>query len=55
MVLWAWRKLKLRDVSEVSFEAEMPADQMFQGFNLSEIHAAQAVASRANAKRGDPV
>jgi hypothetical protein len=48
LVLWARRKYKLWNVVEIPFEAEMPEDQMFQGFNLSEIHAAQAVASHAN-------
>ena len=47
-VLWARRKLKVRTWTDVPFEAEMPEDQMFQGFNLSEIHAAQAVAARAH-------
>ena len=46
--LWVWRKIKVRELTEVPFEADMPADQMFQGFNLSEIQAAQAVASHAN-------
>ena len=32
----------------------MPEDQMFQGFNLSEIHAAQAVAPRANGRALPP-
>jgi hypothetical protein len=43
--LWLRRKFKVRSWDDVPFEAEMPEDQMFQGFNLSEIHAAQAVAS----------
>jgi len=46
--LWIWRKIKVRELLDVPFEADMPADQMFQGFNLSEIEAAQAVASHAN-------
>lgn len=45
-VLWARRKYALRYVEAVPFEAEEPEDRMFQGFNLSEIQAAQAVASR---------
>ena len=44
--LWARRKWKLRDEIDVPYEADMPEDQIFQGFNLSEIQAAQAVASR---------
>ncbi len=44
-LLWARRKYALRDIEAVSFEAEEPEDQMFQGFNLSEIQAAQAVAT----------
>jgi hypothetical protein len=53
--LWLKRKLKVRTWTDVPFEAEMPEDQMFQGFNLSEIHAAQAVASRANGEHSRPV
>ena len=48
---WAWRKFKLREMDEVPFEADMPEDQMFQGFNLSEIQAAQAVAAHGNSNR----
>ena len=44
--LWIWRKLKVRKWTDIPFEAAMPDDQMFQGFNLSEIHTAQAVAAR---------
>lgn len=51
-VFWVWRKLKVRQVAEVTFEAEMPEDQMFQGFNLSEIQAAQAVAAHGEQRRG---
>jgi hypothetical protein len=47
MGLWALRKYKLRELDAVPFEAELPADEAFRGFNLSEIHAAQSVASRA--------
>lgn len=46
LAFWAWRKLKLRSVAAVPFEADMPEDEMFQGFNLSEMHAAQSVASK---------
>lgn len=53
--LWARRKWKVRSWADVPFEAEMPEDQMFQGFNLSEIHAAQAVASRPNGQPSRPV
>jgi hypothetical protein len=41
---WGWRKLRLRGFTAVPFEADLPDDLMFQGFNLSEIHAAQSVA-----------
>jgi hypothetical protein len=53
--LWLRRKWNVRSWVDVPFEAEMPEDQMFQGFNLSEIHAAQAVASRANGRHSRPV
>lgn len=53
--LWLRRKWKVRSWTDVPFEAEMPEDQMFQGFNLSEIHAAQAVASRADGQHSRPV
>jgi hypothetical protein len=53
--LWVRRKFKVRGWEDVPFEADMPADQMFQGFNLSEIHAAQAVASRPNGPASKPV
>jgi hypothetical protein len=43
---WAWRKYKLRELAAVPFEPDVPDDVMFQGFNLSEIHAAQSVAAR---------
>ena len=51
--LWIWRKVKVRAAPDVPFEAEMPDDQIFQGFNLSEGYAAQAVASKANVQH-DP-
>lgn len=44
--LWARRQFKVRTWDDVPFDADMPEDQMFQGFNLSEIQAAQAVAAR---------
>jgi hypothetical protein len=43
--IWGRRRFNLRRAPDVSFEAEIPASEMFQGFNLSEIHAASAVAS----------
>lgn len=46
LFFWGWRQLKLRSVMAVPFEADIPEDEMFQGFNLSEIHAAQSVASK---------
>jgi hypothetical protein len=51
VVLWACRKYKLRDVEAVSFEADLPDDETFRGFNLSEIHAAQAVAGQDKSNR----
>ena len=48
---WAWRKIKVRGLATVPFEADMPEDLMFQGFNLSEIHAAQSVAAQGAADR----
>jgi hypothetical protein len=48
---WAWRKYRLREVDAVPFEAEMPDDVTFQGFNLSEMHAAQSVAARGASER----
>jgi hypothetical protein len=51
IVFWIARKLRLRDLAEVPFEADDPDDLMFQGFHLSEIQAAQAVASKANPPR----
>jgi hypothetical protein len=53
--LWLRRKWKVRSWTDIPFEADMPEDQMFQGFNLSEIHAAQSVASRANGQHSRPV
>jgi hypothetical protein len=52
--LWLRRKFKVRSWDDVPFEAEMPEDQMFQGFNLSEIHAAQAIAARGKAEPAKP-
>ena len=52
--LWAWRKRALREMLDVPFEADMPEDQIFQGFNLSEIEAAQAVAAHGQAERRGP-
>jgi hypothetical protein len=49
LVFWTWRKLKVRSLTAVPFEADIPEDQMFQGFNLSEMHAAQSVASKTAA------
>jgi hypothetical protein len=52
--LWLTRKIRLRDVEEVSFEVE-PLDEMFQGFNLTETYAAQSVAPTANGAGKLPV
>jgi hypothetical protein len=46
LALWIWREWRIRSADDVSYEAAEPDDQMFQGFNLSEIHAAQSVAAR---------
>jgi hypothetical protein len=46
MGAWAVRKYRLRNIEEVPFEADLPEDEMFRGFNLSEIYTAQAVATR---------
>jgi hypothetical protein len=46
LAFWAWRKFKLRALDAVPFEAEVDEAEMFKGFNLSEIHAAQSVAAR---------
>jgi hypothetical protein len=45
---WAVRKYRLRSHEDITYEADMPEDQMFQGFNLSEIYTAQAVATRGD-------
>ena len=44
--LWVARRRKARAWTDIPFEAEEPDDVMFQGFNLSEIHAAQAIAAK---------
>ena len=44
---WGWRKVGLRSVEAVTFDANVPEDETFQGFNLTEIYAAQAVAARS--------
>jgi hypothetical protein len=44
--LWTIRKVKVRQLDDVGYEAAPPDDEMFRGFNLSEIHAAQSVAAR---------
>jgi len=46
LALWIWRKIDLRSAGDVPYEPAEPDDQMFQGFNLSEIHAAQSVATQ---------
>jgi hypothetical protein len=51
---WLWRKMKVRNVEEVSFDVE-PIDEMFQGFNLTETYAAQSVAPTANGSAKFPV
>jgi hypothetical protein len=50
---WVWRTYKVRigDDADVPFEADVPDDETFKGFNLSEIHAAQSVASRNAGER----
>src|SRR5262245_27214712 len=44
--LWISRKRKVREWEDIPFEEEIPAAEMFRGFNLSEGYTAQAVASR---------
>jgi hypothetical protein len=51
---WLTRKIRLRQVEEVSFEIEVP-DQIFQGFNLTETYAAQSVAPTADGASKFPV
>jgi hypothetical protein len=48
MAVWGWRKIKLRTVESVTFDPEVPDDEMFKGFNLTEIYAAQAVAAHGS-------
>jgi hypothetical protein len=50
---WALRKWKLRDVEAVTFDADPTQDETFQGFNLTEIYAAQAVAANGRRERTD--
>lgn len=52
--VWLTRKIRLRQIEEVSFEVE-PVDEMFQGFNLTETYAAQSVAPTANGAAKFPV
>jgi hypothetical protein len=54
LALWACRKYRLRDADSVSFEADVPDDETFKGFNLSEIHAAQMVAAEGRSNRIPP-
>jgi hypothetical protein len=46
IVLWMWRITTIRREEDVPYEAEAPSDEMFQGFNLSEIHTAQVISTR---------
>jgi len=52
--VWLTRKIRLRDVEEISFEVE-PLDEMCRGFNLTETYAAQSVAPRADGAAKFPV
>jgi hypothetical protein len=52
---WLARKVKVRKVEDVPFDAEAPDDEMFQGFNLTETYAAQSVAPRAHGSSKFPV
>jgi hypothetical protein len=54
LVIWLTRKVKLRQVDEISFEVEA-IDEMFQGFNLTETYAAQSVAPTADGASKFPV
>lgn len=49
---WGLRKFRLRSVDDVTFDAEIPEDETFKGFNLTEIYAAQAVAAHGREQRG---
>lgn len=44
-VLWMVRKYRIRQLDELPFEADVPDDETFKGFNLTEIYAAQAIAT----------
>jgi hypothetical protein len=51
--LWGLRKYRLRTVEAVTFDPDVPEDEMFQGFNLTEIYAAQAVAAHGRETRSE--
>src|SRR5262249_47947782 len=52
LALWGLRKYKLRDLEAGRCGGALADDETFKGFNLSEIHAAQAVA-RPHARTSD--
>lgn len=52
--IWLRRKLKVRTWEDVLFDAEIPDDVMFQGFNLTEVYAAQSVAHAPSIYSGPP-
>jgi len=51
--LWALRKHRLRSVEAVTFDPDVPEDEIFRGFNLTEIYAAQAVAAHGREARSE--
>jgi len=51
--LWVWRKLRIRQLEDVPYEAERPDDEMFQGFNLTEAYVAETIASRLGERPHD--
>lgn len=53
-VIWLRRKSKVRTWDDVLYDAEIPEDVMFQGFNLTEVYAAQAVAHAPSIYSGPP-
>ena len=54
LAIWVVRKFKVRTWDDVLFEADIPEDVMFQGFNLTEVYAAQAVAHAPSIYSGPP-
>jgi len=53
LAVWIYRKLRLRTVEDVTFEAKVGEDETFKGFNLTEIYAAQSVAAKGRAAQAN--